>query len=825
MNIEFKCPQCGQTVEADESDRGQVAACPHCGKGIVVPRGKPRLAPVGNVGMGGRAERSIPSEQNPFKPTPPPREQVAIPKRFARPTQDEAVPPNAPRAKSLARKIIVILLVVIGLAVMAGVASYGGYLYFGDMPRLERGILCYEKKAYTKAFKLLLPLAKKGYAKAQLYVGDCYANGNGVTFDAKEALKWYGKAEGQSLAEVTTRISNYGWAYYKSRQYDRAFPFLIHFARTGNAKAQLCLGDCYANGRGVIMDTAEAARWYRSAADMGCAEAQHRMFVCCRDGVGIERNRTNAAKWCRRAADAGFEEAMFDMGMLYLKGEGVEMNGKSAFRWFRKGAERGYPPALYTFGQCYKHGVGAEKDEDEAFKWQNKAVNAWRASANLGDTDSMVRLANLYKEGDVVELDKEEAVKWFRKGAELGNETAQCQLALCYHNGEGVEEDQEESAKWMQKAAEKSGDREVQWIMGRYYQEGWGLEKDMTTAVKWFERSAKKGFPPAQYSLAMCYLNGDGVKADAEKAEELLEDAADSGNKDAQQKLSEIKSEKAEKAQKVEQLSDIEKKIAERKERINDILKGRLKGEWLGFDAGKITMIAPSVSVVEEQPWKSVADGLSEDDAREKIDRTLVSVRKEAERLEERLKAITRVKSAYDAKELESRKEKCASCEGKGRVKCARCQGSGAVTSTERKECPTCCDSERKGQVCSRRRCGKCGGSGQITPRCNTCNGKGVVRGSDRDLSGKIRLDTRETCSSCGGSKKGYPISCPGCSGRGEVNIWQTCATCRGQGVIASGEKETCPVCDGKGDLKCERCDGRGITYRPKDVDSTKLSD
>ena len=43
MNIEFKCPQCGQLVTADESSRGQVAECPHCGKGIVVPHGKPRL--------------------------------------------------------------------------------------------------------------------------------------------------------------------------------------------------------------------------------------------------------------------------------------------------------------------------------------------------------------------------------------------------------------------------------------------------------------------------------------------------------------------------------------------------------------------------------------------------------------------------------------------------------------------------------------------------------------------------------------------------------------------------------------------------------------
>ena len=36
--MEFKCPQCGQMVEAEESARGQVAACPHCGKGIIVPR-------------------------------------------------------------------------------------------------------------------------------------------------------------------------------------------------------------------------------------------------------------------------------------------------------------------------------------------------------------------------------------------------------------------------------------------------------------------------------------------------------------------------------------------------------------------------------------------------------------------------------------------------------------------------------------------------------------------------------------------------------------------------------------------------------------------
>ena len=35
--FDFKCPQCRQTIEADDSLCGQVAECPHCGKGIVVP--------------------------------------------------------------------------------------------------------------------------------------------------------------------------------------------------------------------------------------------------------------------------------------------------------------------------------------------------------------------------------------------------------------------------------------------------------------------------------------------------------------------------------------------------------------------------------------------------------------------------------------------------------------------------------------------------------------------------------------------------------------------------------------------------------------------
>ena len=36
--FKFKCPQCNGHIEADDSFCGQTVACPHCNKGIVVPR-------------------------------------------------------------------------------------------------------------------------------------------------------------------------------------------------------------------------------------------------------------------------------------------------------------------------------------------------------------------------------------------------------------------------------------------------------------------------------------------------------------------------------------------------------------------------------------------------------------------------------------------------------------------------------------------------------------------------------------------------------------------------------------------------------------------
>lgn len=757
MNFEFKCPQCGQMVEADESFRGQVAQCPHCGKGIVVPRGKSKLG---------------------VSPVPPPHQRdgkMTIPRRFSNPMQEKpaTTPPDAETAspkkkRGLLFKVIIILSIVIGAAIAIGSVSYGCYLYFGDKPRLERGIKYFESKNYEKAFALLAPLAKKGYSQAQLHLGDCYAHGNGVMMNSEEAVKWY-----------------------------------------------------------------------RAAAEQELAPALHRMYECCRDGMGVERNLGNAVKWCRKAAEAGFEEGMFDMGMLYVHGTGVEENAKSAFKWFRRGAEKGHPMSLYKFGQCYKLGYGTDKDEDEAQKWQNKAVEVWKKAADGGDTDAMVRLAELHKEGDVVELDKEESVKWYRKAAESGNAIAQLRLALCYHDGEGIEQDAEEAAKWMLKSAEQGTSRESQWLMGRFYEDGTGVEKNLAEAVKWFERAEKKGFYPAKYSLAMCYLHGKGVQKDESRAEALLKEAAAGGNESAKKELRRIKDErmeeqhrlereKAEKQRKIEEMREIEKEISERKTRINAILAGKHGGDWLGFDAGKITETDSSVNVKEEELGEAVSEISSEKDSLGKMNGTITSLKAELSRLEARLEKIVRVKKVYDEKELESRKEKCAQCDGNGSVKCVRCKGEGSFVVREARPCGRCGGSnggsgfgaefesesyKGAGRIKVEVECSNCYGKGMVRPKCRTCNGKGRIK--TPNVTGKLS-NPYETCPGCNGSGHDFETFCPKCSGDKKVEVWQRCPACGGKGELSAGKNVTCPVCQGHGNLKCDRCGGRGFTYRPK---------
>jgi TPR repeat protein len=79
----------------------------------------------------------------------------------------------------------------------------------------------------------------------------------------------------------------------------------------------------YNKGQGVPQDFAEAAEWYRRAAEQGHADAQFNLGFLYVNGQGIPQNYAESSEWYRRAAEQGYADAQYNLGAMYAKGQGV----------------------------------------------------------------------------------------------------------------------------------------------------------------------------------------------------------------------------------------------------------------------------------------------------------------------------------------------------------------------------------------------------------------------------------------------------------------------------------------------------------------------
>jgi hypothetical protein len=74
---------------------------------------------------------------------------------------------------------------------------------------------------------------------------------------------------------------------------------------------------------GVPQDYAEAARWYRKAADQGNAHGQNYLGELYINGLGVPQDYAEAARWFRKAADQGLALAQHNLGRMYDESKGV----------------------------------------------------------------------------------------------------------------------------------------------------------------------------------------------------------------------------------------------------------------------------------------------------------------------------------------------------------------------------------------------------------------------------------------------------------------------------------------------------------------------
>jgi len=132
---------------------------------------------------------------------------------------------------------------------------------------LADGVSAYGRKDYATAKQLLRPLAERGSAIAQFYLGLSYERGKSVSESEAEAVRWFRTAAEQGLAAAQAALGTryfIGWGVQQS--YREAMDWSLKAAKQGNPSAQAILGTIYESGYGVPKNLTLAYMWFTVSA-------------------------------------------------------------------------------------------------------------------------------------------------------------------------------------------------------------------------------------------------------------------------------------------------------------------------------------------------------------------------------------------------------------------------------------------------------------------------------------------------------------------------------------------------------------------------------
>ncbi len=99
----------------------------------------------------------------------------------------------------------------------------------------------------------------------------------------------------------------------------------------------------YHEGQEVTKDLAEAAKWYRRAAEQGNPQAQYNPGYMYERGHGVPQDPTQAVAWYQAAAEQCDGYAQNNPGIMLATGRGVPQDHVHAHIWFTLAVNQGIP--------------------------------------------------------------------------------------------------------------------------------------------------------------------------------------------------------------------------------------------------------------------------------------------------------------------------------------------------------------------------------------------------------------------------------------------------------------------------------------------------
>jgi len=261
----------------------------------------------------------------------------------------------------------------------------------------EKAIDAYKKGDYKTSAKLILPLAKKGFAKAQYNLGVMYEKGKGVEKNLNKAKKWFQFAADQGLPKAQYNLGlMYGKGKGVEKDYSKAIKWMTLAADQGNGKAQTNLGWMYETGKGVPRDTQKALSWYQLASDQGLAKAQEKLNLLLNKNKENLRERSNNSKQFISLKEKHPEETKDIQTTSSLHPELNEIQLKKSNKIAKTSetdlkTEQEQPSLISTkkaeaqihfgLGMRFENGEGVPQDYNEAIRWYRLATDQGHGKA------------------------------------------------------------------------------------------------------------------------------------------------------------------------------------------------------------------------------------------------------------------------------------------------------------------------------------------------------------------------------------------------------------------------------------------------------------
>ncbi|MCQ2496922.1 MAG: AAA family ATPase [Lachnospiraceae bacterium] len=143
-----------------------------------------------------------------------------------------------------------------------------------------------------------------------------------------------------------------------------------------------------------------------------------------------------------------------------------------------------------------------------------------------GNSDARFHLSLLVNKSNITNIKAEKVIEWCHRIPDNTLPLASLLLGFCYELGYGVEKDYVKALASYENANQK-GSIDSLFYLGELYRLGLGTPINYQKAAAFLKETVKydTGNPNALISLALLYMDGNGVPHDPEKAMELLKGA------------------------------------------------------------------------------------------------------------------------------------------------------------------------------------------------------------------------------------------------------------------------------------------------------------